>query len=241
MNIAIVDDVKEQGEQLHRLCDDYFREKALNVTYDIWTSGRQLFEYCLERENAEIDLLFLDIEMPDMDGIRIKDLLAEESMIRRIIFVTSHREVMQDAFGSKVIAFLEKPVKSEEVHRWLRYVQEQLNKNTMILFDGEEETIYLEQVEYLEGEKNYTKIHLRDGQEKWLWKNMKYMESILEGMSVIRVHKSYMVNLMYVSDISDNVYFKDSESVVPVGRKYISDMKGAYREFQRERIRELMK
>lgn len=241
MNIAIVDDMKEQGEQLQRLCENYFESRKENAVYHVWTSGSQLLDYCLDRNHEEIDLVFLDIEMPDMDGIRVKELLSNESMIRHIIFVTSHREVMQDAFGSKVIAFLDKPVKQTDVDRWLDYVQKELSKNVLIVFEKENETIYLEHLEYIEGEKNYTKFHLRNGQEKWLWKNMKYVEGILQDMPVIRVHKSYMVNLIHVSEIRDSIYFEDSKSVVPIGRKYLSAVKEAYREFKRERIRERMK
>ena len=74
-------------------------------------SGEDLLRDCISGTLGRVDLLLLDIEMGDIDGITIKNRLGKQGNVKNILFVTNHAEVMQEAFGINVVGFLNKPVK----------------------------------------------------------------------------------------------------------------------------------
>lgn len=77
-----------------------------NHTFYLFQSAEEVLYYCENMKNKRIDILFLDIEMPGMDGICLKNKLVDSPLIWRILFTTYYREKVFDAFGLKTIGFL---------------------------------------------------------------------------------------------------------------------------------------
>ena len=88
LNIAICDDEKFQRETIRKRLEDFFKEQNSNYTVEEFSSAEQVLDYCKDKNNSTIDLLLLDIEMPGMDGISLKDNLFYQSKIKyRFSFV----------------------------------------------------------------------------------------------------------------------------------------------------------
>ena len=221
LRIGICDDVRREAERLKNVCETYLKNKHIAYKCISFLSGEELFDYLSSKTCERIDLLFLDIEMPGMDGVEIKDSLRSSQMVWRIVFVSSHMEYVLDTFGVKTVGFVHKPYKSEDVTKWLDMIQLELEENLPIIFSGLEKVVYLDEICYLRGDGNYTEIHFANNRGmRVVSMQLGKIEKELEGLSVARSHKSFMVNLRYVYDKNSRWAWTDYDDKIPIGRSY---------------------
>lgn len=163
-----------------------------------------------------IDLVFLDIQMPEITGLEFIKLIDGKS---KIIIISAYSEFALEGFELEVIDYLLKPV---PLSRFLKAVQkakniiEQLSagtspKNTadsFIILKGETKgkfiKVELSEIDYIEGAGNYVIIHT--GSKKILsLVNMKELEEKLPGERFIRVHKSFIISISQIASVDGNV------------------------------------
>lgn len=245
MVIGICDDRREEREYLQALCEAYADNKKEICEYVLFSGGKEVLEYCVDSENSVIDLLFLDIEMSGMSGLELRAAVAKEEKIWRIAFVTSHMESVLDAYGIKTIGFVPKPPTYELVEKSIQIVAEELKENVTIEIVRDKDDVLqieLNDIVYLKAAGSYTEIYTYDA----LQKNESYIlsakklgdiEKKLSGLSIVRVHKSYLVNLEHVLDAEKSVKLRDIEDELPVGRSYKETVKTRVREYAKGKIR----
>lgn len=245
MVIGICDDRREEREYLQALCEAYADNKKEICEYVLFSGGKEVLEYCMDSENSVIDLLFLDIEMSGMSGLELRAAVAKEEKIWRIAFVTSHMESVLDAYGIKTIGFVPKPPTYEQVEKNIQIVAEELKENVTIEIVRDKDDVLqieLNDIVYLKAAGSYTEIYTYDA----LQKNESYIlsakklgdiEKKLSGLSIVRVHKSYLVNLEHVLDAEKSVKLRDIEDELPVGRSYKETVKTRVREYAKGKIR----
>ena len=126
LKIAICDDEAIYRENTEKVCNDYFQGdgKAFGdeVAMFTFSSGKELMD-----SSEEYDVLFLDVEMPDSDGICVKECFEKNRKKTRIIFLTSHEERAFEAFGKNVMYFLRKPLKAQEFKKAMDKVMTDIN------------------------------------------------------------------------------------------------------------------
>lgn len=115
-NIGICDDMKEEAENIKNLCEEFFMKSEWNSSFILFSDGEEVLNYDGER----IDLLFLDIEMKEKDGIEVLRELEHSKIVWKVVFVSRHQESVFDAFGIKTLGFEKKPVKYEKIEKWLK-------------------------------------------------------------------------------------------------------------------------
>lgn len=245
MVIGICDDRREEREYLQALCEAYTDNKKEICEYVLFSGGKEVLEYCMDSENSVIDLLFLDIEMSGMSGLELRAAVAKEEKIWRIAFVTSHMESVLDAYGIKTIGFVPKPPTYELVEKSIQIVAEELKENVTIEIVRDKDDVLqieLNDIVYLKAAGSYTEIYTYDA----LQKNESYIlsakklgdiEKKLSGLSIVRVHKSYLVNLEHILDAEKSVKLRDIEDELPVGRSYKETVKTRVREYAKGKIR----
>jgi DNA-binding LytR/AlgR family response regulator len=161
-------------------------------------------------ESREVDLLFLDIKMPDISGI---DFFRSLSYKPEVIFTTAHSEFALDGFELKALDYLLKPVSFEKFLAASNRVREYVElKNTKAIKGSDYffinaahklHKLFYDDILYLEGLKDYTKIHLASpGPPLIILHNLKYFEDLLESSEFIRIHRSYIVSIRKVRTIS---------------------------------------
>lgn len=172
------------------------------------------------------DLLFLDIQMPEILGI---DFIKTLTYKPAIILTTAYPQYALEGFNLDVVDYLLKPIPFERFLQAVNKAVRILNpdkpagksdeKSFLFVKSGHKSIkVNFEDILYLEGMKEYVAIHT---QEKRFMKlgSMKSFESILPGNEFLRVHKSYIVNLDHVKSYYGNVLeIKDEK--IPVGRAY---------------------
>lgn len=158
-------------------------------------------------ESKQVDLLFLDIKMPDITGI---DFFKSLSTKPEVIFTTAYSEYAIDGFELKAMDYLLKPISFEKFLAASNRVKEYLElKNNKTLKNDEYffinashrlHKILYNDILYLEGFKDYTKIHLVSASSPLLiLHNLKYFEDLLNPNEFIRIHRSYIVSMRKVN------------------------------------------
>lgn len=175
----------------------------------------------------KIDFFFLDIELPDFSGL---SLLRSTQILPPCIIISSHAEYALESYEiGKAVDYLHKPFSFERflqsVNRVFEQEQVVSNLENILLKKGRVlRQFRVEDIHYIESYGIYTKIHTVAGVEI-VNENMLSLEKILPCQSFVRVHKSYIVNLKNITEVSPN-YFRIANSInIPIGRSYRSSFK----------------
>lgn len=236
MAIAICDDNKPDRERMEKMCRAFFKEdKHTGETPDIYAfaSGREAME-----SGRDYDILLLDIEMPRQDGISIKEDLEANGKQTRIIFITSHKERVLEAFGKNVIGFLVKPFTIEEFQKAMEKVLSDIcGRMLEIEENGETFMIPVRQIKYIEAQDKYT-LAVTEIKEYLVRRTMKFWEEKLTDSDFVRIHKSYLVNLEYFVKKGDMIWL-DNNKTVKISRLRKSSVMEKYKEFLRRKAKGL--
>jgi len=178
-------------------------------------------------ETQKIDLLFLDIKMPDISGI---DFFKSLPYKPEVIFTTAYSEFAMDGFELKAMDYLLKPISFEKFitacNRVKDYLETRSIKNSksrdyfFINIAHKLYKIFYNDILYLEGFKDYTKIYLTHSASPLLvLHNLKYFEELLHENEFIRIHRSYIVPIRMLNTISRKTVTIGNRSL-PVSDNY---------------------
>jgi DNA-binding LytR/AlgR family response regulator len=222
MNItcAIIDDEPLAGQ----LLESYVKKTpylTLTGTYSsAITAMRDL------RENP-VQLLLLDIQMPELSGIEFAKILPPET---KIIFTTAFPQYAIEGFKVSAIDYLLKPIAYEDfvmatdkVMKWHEMQQKQENyRKDRFLFvksDYKLIRIALDDILYIEGLKDYVRFYLKSGEKIMSLMSMRKLEEYLPQPEFLRTHRSYIVH-MPEAKIIDRLRVVFGEQYVPVSDNY---------------------
>jgi len=183
----------------------------------------------------KIDLVFLDIQMPELSGI---DFVKAINGKAKVILTTAYSEFAIEGFDLDVVDYLLKPIR---LPRFLSAVQ----KAVKIIADDEAETepkneadyifvkteskgkllkINLEDIEYIEGMKNYVAIY-RAGQKTLVYTNLKDLVNHLPARQFIRIHKSFIIPVNRITGIEGNrILLKNVSAEILIGESFKADL-----------------
>ncbi len=226
--VGVCDDVVDEQDKICDFCRTYLENNKVIYKFIKFNNAEDIISYAVEKNNKKIDLLFLDIKLSGMSGIKLKDILLKLDKVWRIAFFSSYLENMVEAYSIKTIGFIKKPVQMVDVYKILDVVLEEKKENIVISIADVNNIpikIQLEDIIYLKADGNYTEIYTysqMDKLQKYILctKKIGLIEKELEQSSIIRVHKSYMVNLQNVDYIKTYIALNGIDVKIPIGRKY---------------------
>ena len=245
--IAICDDQVSVLSQISSHCEYVMTKEKAEYQCLLFSSGEEVLKYCEKPDTATIDLLILDIELPGINGLQLKEVLLEESKVWRILFLSGHTEGMVEAFGIKTIGFLSKPVDKEKLETKLQGVFKEHESRQWVHLQGtgplEKSDFLWDEIIYFEAKGNYTSVFFYDFHEKrvktiLLSQMIGDIESKLQNRDILRVHRSYIVNMNYICEINDKVRLSKTDFLIPVGRKWKERAKTEYMEYLIRKARE---
>lgn len=182
-----------------------------------------------------IDLLFLDIQMPNMTGIQFLRTLENPPMV---IFTTAYEQFALEGFELSVVDYLLKPIAFDRfikaVNKARELYQLRLSKPLedpffFVRANYKEVKIFSSDVLYIEGLKDYVKIFLASQSRAILTRqNLKGMESLLPTGIFFRIHNSFIVNLSKITSFQKAQVFI-SKTQIPIGEKFASKFEELYR------------
>ncbi len=223
MVIGICDDEKVIREKIEKICINVTGEYDADTVVKTYSDGKEVLE-----EN--FDILILDIEMEDVDGIAVKNYFQSRKKDTIIIFVTSHNEMMSQAFGVNVMGFVTKSYLDSQLPVMLESAIKRVMNTVNI------EGVDSRKVCYIEAEHIYNILHLENDTEMSVRCSSADLEKMLEGVGFIRVHRTYIINMAYVEHIRDKSVVINGKEI-PVSSRLRSRLKKEYSRYCRENAR----
>jgi DNA-binding LytR/AlgR family response regulator len=199
-------------------------------------------DYCIDtfQDGEELlntdrgyDLIFLDIEMPGKDGLSIAKELRSLGYDGHLIFLTSHTEVMPEAFKVKAFRFLSKPLKPEELKETLMEAEKEIDsdKKVVVPVFGIDVLINISEIRYIQAQRNET-IMYTENRELETCYTLKYWLEKLGTSDFFQVHKSYLVSLRHIRKIEvDTVLLQGIEVGIPLSRRKSAQLKQVFFEY----------
>jgi two-component system response regulator LytT len=226
MRIAVCDDEEKFRTQEKELIDKL--AGSIDVIVDAYSDGRKLLEAF---DKNPYDVLFLDIEMPAMDGITLAKKLRERSDSIYIVFLTGHVEYALEGYEVNALRYLTKPVQEDKLREVLRFVMDQSTSKRQILIkvDGEETLINVTDIIYLEAQNQYVMLYTTGG-EHLVRYNIGDFEEQLKNDGFFRAHRGYLISLAKVKKLVKSEVLMESPSgdiSLPVSRSNIKPLKEA--------------
>ena len=234
MRAIIIDDEQSGIDTLSTIIEMHIEEVKVVAHSTDAETGIQLIE------NYKPEIVFLDVNMPKMDGFQLLERLTWKEF--NLIFITAHQEYALKAIKNNAIDYLLKPIDYEDLqntigrikqkdlgaeqkfnYNELHGIVQQSQKNRILInLRSGIEYININDIIYLESQSNYTKIFLLDAQELLTSKGLKEFESRLcsPDLTFMRVHHSFIINLQCVSKYltaSETIVLKD-DSQIPLAK-----------------------
>ncbi len=189
--------------------------------------------------DQQVDLVFLDIQMPELTGLELSKMLPEST---RIVFTTAFQQYAVDGYRINALDYLMKPISyfnfleaCNKALQWFNLTRqhegapdkEQEAKSIFVKSEYKLLQIDLDRIKYIEGLKDYVKIYTDDSIHPVLSLiNMKAMEQMLPPSKFIRVHRSFIVAKSKIREIDRNRIIV-GDSTIPIGDSY----KQAFQDF----------
>ena len=232
--IGVCDDEAYFRKDLKKRLKAYFESKQFKSEIIFFERGRDLLKVA---EKKPFDLAFLDIEMPDMDGVAVGQKLRRIKPDVFLIFVTSHHEYVTQAFRLGAFQYLEKPLNDSFFKQEMERVVTAfvLRKQDYVLeYKGVKTKIPISQMVYLESSGWNVLVHTKEKDYKIVGK-LSEEEIRLLDYYFIRIHQSYLVNMKYIKQFySEKVILWHKDKILPVSRKYKDNARCTFLEYQRK-------
>ena len=216
MKIAICDDQRKDSEYISAMVRAWAEERALPVSMELFPSAEAfLFQY---EERKDWDLLLLDIEMAQMDGVSLAKAIRQDNEAVQIVFITGYSEYIAEGYEVAALHYLMKPVKPEKLFAVLDRAAEKLRQNEGYLtVQTTEETIRAPfyAIRYLDVQKNYVTVHAQV--DYTVKRTLSEIEAELDRR-FFRIGRSCIVNLDSVRRVTRTDVFLSDGTVLPLPR-----------------------
>ncbi len=214
MKIAICDDETKYIDDVERHLKQYFIEHGLSLNLFKYNNGIELLN-----SNNNFDIVFLDIEMPDLNGIELGKKLQMSNPDLVLIYITAYNHYLDEALDLGITRFFDKPIDSKRFYKGLDKAIEKLDKTEVHIHLKDSNngivTVKMNNIIMVEIEKRKTRIVTKDGiyhskNSIKTWRerlNKSYFES---------PHNSYIVNTNYITYFCKEYIILDNEYNVPI-------------------------
>ena len=225
MKIAVCDDDLIFQRQIKEELDQYYQ--SLDVLIEAFSSGETLLE-AVCADPYGFFCVFMDIEMPGIDGMETTRRLRKLNRNLPVIFLTSHRDLAIEGYELNAFRFLAKPVEHDRLCRILATLEAERRRQVRISItkDGRELFLPVEDLLYIKSENIYLSLITQD-HTYLIRKKLKDLLPLLPPSMFCQIHRSYVVNLHRVFSYSGKDLVMEDQTVLPVSRNRRESLKEA--------------
>lgn len=221
LNCVVIDDEPAAIRLLERYVADvsFLKLKASH------TKPLEALSYI---ETEAIDLVFLDIQMPQITGLQLSKIMSSKT---QIIFTTAYPEFALDSYDVAAVDYLLKPFSFERFYKAVLKAKskfqnkspQETTSNEDYLFiktDGKHNfnKVFIQDIKYIEGLKNYVSIQLKD-EQIITYSTLKHLAERLPSSQFIQIHKSYIINLAHIDKIENDAVWINTTQL-PIGNTF---------------------
>lgn len=240
MHLAYCDDEIIQLEYMEHLTKQWALERGETLHFFAYRSGEELlFEH---EDGYPFDLLILDIDMKEMDGMSLAKKIRKTDKNLTILFLTNHKEYVFEGYEVNAFRYILKPIEEDKLYPLLDEILQQGQKDKPYLIEqiaGEKVKLYLEDILFLETNGHYLNIHM-NGKIYEVKKSLKEIqkeiaEATPEKKMFVSTHRSFQVNIAQVEQVLRSECIMSDKSSVPISRNSYKEVNQAFITYNRMR------
>ncbi len=229
IKVAVCDDEKYYRDQIHAQLLLYLKARGLDASVDLFASGK---EFLADRENlVRYDIVFLDINMEDIDGIQTAMEMRKFQSETCIVLVTAFLNYALEGYKVGAVRYIMKDALEVQMTECMDAVLKkmQIRQVTFSFVEGER-TLYTDNIIYIESQGHkciflYLEKEMTTCQ---IYEKLDKIEEMLSGYGFLRTHKSFLVNMKRVRKVSNYLVTLDSGEELPVPRLRFHKVKEAF-------------
>lgn len=231
MRIAICDDDKNLCSQIHQFISETYKE--LDWLIDIYHSGEEFLEHAVAAKRR-YDILFLDIEMHRISGMKVANVIKQQNLHTYVIFITSHDEFAPMGYEVAAFRFIVKPLSKAKLTEAIEAVRlAGLQDKTICVQNGSGVSrLYLNDILYFEAQNQEVVIYTVD-QTLTHRENISHYTEQLKKDDFYRIHRSYLINLRYVRSFGNTEVVLNNGVTLPLSRLRTKDFGEAFHQYLR--------
>lgn len=234
MRVVICDKDIKCCSEIEEWLVSYRRETKVKMEVDIYNNAERLLQHI--KEGYSFDIIFLDIELPEMDGVELGRIIRDKLSDRYInmIYISRKTKYCFKLFELEPLNFHKKPLKKEQVLGDVTKVISRMRiKKTVVpcIVDGKKENIVPHQVMFIESNGNMLELTLNNKKKAFIRESLDKFKSEYGGDFLFRCHKSFLVNFDYVKSYEIKYFVLEEGVHIPIGRKYSHNMKIQWMEY----------
>ena len=219
LSIAVCDDEVIECCNMARKIKDILEEMKIPCIIRQFRSGGELLQ-ALE----SFDIVFLDIIMRDMDGMKTAEIFREKASDKILIFVSSSREYVFEAYDVEAFQYLLKPVDDRKLKSVLQKVVLKTENHSqefiIVSRERQKKKLFLDDIYYFEIKGRIVDVHGQEGIFTY-YEQIGELENKLQDKGFFRCHKSYLINLKHVDGYNrQEVILGNREKIVIAKRRY---------------------
>lgn len=223
LKIAVCDDNEtELSDTRNKLEAAY---KSLDLVIFTFDSGKKLIK---SMKDTSYDLIILDIEMPETDGMTVAAEIRKSGLDTPVVFLTSHLEYALKGYEVNALRYLTKPVREEQLSEIINHLIARSSDTKKIILKNDYETLFVSvsDIIYMEAQNQDIRIVTQNGEYLQRY-NIKDFENELKNYCFVRCHRSYIINISHAAGISRREVRMDNGHTVPLSRTREKSVKDA--------------
>ncbi len=233
IKIALCDDQEQYIDMLMKHVERYGNEVDTEFNITVYNSGRKLIDD-IKTDSKMYDIVFLDVEMPEINGLKIAEAIRQMSEDIVLCFVTGHEQYAREAYQVEALGYIVKPVAYNELKKLLRravimvkyeHDNRKSGKNYIeVPVSGDKRIVDVRTIKYIEKNRNQCILHFSDSELK-CYESLKKMYNRLDNELFVYVHQGYIVNFNEIKEVKENVICFGRNVEVPVSRRRYKEVR----------------
>ncbi len=201
LRIAICDDDSKFTRKLETLVLQESQKLGIRADTDVFSDGKTLLKSFQNGDHYE--LIFIDIEMEQVDGITAARRIREIDRTVLLVYVSGYDKYLKELFEVEPFRFLSKPLNHTQFDRYFKEACKRINETEVFYqftFNKEIRKISVKDIVYFESNNRIVYIHLKDGTNEYFYGKLNNVEKELAASRqyFLRIHQSFLVNYDYI-------------------------------------------
>lgn len=234
MRILICDDEQRYCQIVKEYILSNFDENSEGII-DTFNSAKELVSFCLKNEP---DILFLDIELGDMNGIELAKYLRSEFPSLIIVYITNYPDYVFSSFETEPLSFLTKPINHFQFNKTYQRILKkyiEIHKSITVKWQNDSINLEIKDICYIEGYNRHLIFKLCNGDEYEVVGKINDIYDTLKIYGFVKSHQGYVVNMQHIKEFGKSeIYMRNGKTVLMSVRKRLKT-KEAYSNYLQRR------